>query len=253
MRVHRSGDRIVVEIEDLLRSEGRRGVDHAARSAMTRLAQATSFDQLADGLAREVRDLTGFDRVMVYRFDADWNGEVVAEARRDDLNPFLGLHYPATDIPAQARRLYTINPIRLIADIHYAPVPLVPVLDPGTGAPLDLSHASLRSVSPIHVEYLSNMGVTASMSVSIVIDGAAVGPDRLPPLLRAAPAEPGGAARLGVRRPGGLAPHRAPQPRRRPRRRHRDPRATARAGAARPHLRRRTRSRRSASRPPCST
>ncbi len=171
VRVHRSGGRVVVEIEDLLRSEGRRGVDHAARSAMARLAQAASFESLADGLAREVRDLTAFDRVMVYRFDPDWNGEVVAEAKRDDLNPFLGLHYPATDIPAQARRLYTINPIRLIADVQYAPVPILPVLDPGTAAPLDLSHASLRSVSPIHLEYLSNMGVTASMSVSIVIDG----------------------------------------------------------------------------------
>lgn len=171
VRVHRSGLRVVVELEEQLRSEGRRGVDHAARSAMARLAQATSFGDLADGLAREVRDLTAFDRVMVYRFDADWNGEVVAEARRDDLNPFLGLHYPATDIPAQARRLYTINPIRLIADIGYVPVPLLPMFDPDTERPLDLSHASLRSVSPIHVEYLSNMGVTASMSVSIVIDG----------------------------------------------------------------------------------
>ncbi|MCI2238552.1 SpoIIE family protein phosphatase, partial [Paenibacillus sp. TRM 82003] len=119
----------------------------------------------------EVRTLTGFDRVMVYRFDAQWNGEVVAEDRRDDLNAFRGLHYPASDIPAQARRLYTVNWTRLIADVDYAPAPLHPLLDPGTGAPLDLSHSVLRSVSPIHVEYLKNMGVTASMSVSLVLDG----------------------------------------------------------------------------------
>ncbi|WP_134765578.1 SpoIIE family protein phosphatase [Nocardioides sp. 1609] len=170
VRVHASGDRTVVELEPLVRDEGGAGSYRSARSAMTRLAQTTSLEQLTDLLAREVRNLSGFDRVMVYRFDEEWNGEVIAETKRDDLNPFLGLHYPATDIPAQARRLYTLNPIRLIADIGYVPVPLHPVFDPGTDRPLDLSFASLRSVSPIHVEYLSHMGVTASMSISIVID-----------------------------------------------------------------------------------
>ena len=138
---------------------------------MARLAQAPSVVDLAAQLAVEVRALLGFDRVMVYRFDEEWNGEVIAEEKRDDLNSFLGLHYPATDIPAQARRLYTVNWTRLIADIEYAPVPLHPVFDPATGAPLDLSHAALRSVSPIHIEYLSHMGVTASMSISLVVDG----------------------------------------------------------------------------------
>jgi len=137
---------------------------------MARLAAQTSMTELTDLLAEEVRSLTGFDRVMVYRFDAEWNGEVVAERRRPDLNPFLGLHYPATDIPAQARRLYALNPIRLIVDIGYVPVPLYPLFDPATGRALDLSLASLRSVSPIHVEYLQNMGVTASMSISILVD-----------------------------------------------------------------------------------
>ncbi|MCW2816912.1 MAG: histidine kinase [Nocardioides sp.] len=169
VRVHRSGERVIVEIEELVRSEGPR--IRTARSSLARLAQGTTTERLAELLAEEVRDLTGFDRVMVYRFDEQWNGEVVAEAKLRRLNPFLGLHYPASDIPAQARRLYEINPIRVIADIHYAPVPLLPTFDPETGLPLDLSHASLRSVSPIHVEYLSNMGVTASMSVSILIDG----------------------------------------------------------------------------------
>lgn len=169
VRVHRSADRVVVEVEELVRSEG--PARRAARSSLARLAQGATTERLAQLLAREIRDLTAFDRVMVYRFDEQWNGEVIAEERVETLNPFLGLHYPATDIPAQARRLYTINPIRLIADIHYAPVPLRPTFEPETGEPLDLSHAALRSVSPIHVEYLSNMGVTASMSVSILIDG----------------------------------------------------------------------------------
>jgi chemotaxis family two-component system sensor kinase Cph1 len=170
IRVHRSGDRIVVEVESLGASGAVALSYHSARGAMARLSSADSVTALTGHLAHEVRELTGFDRVMVYRFDQDWNGEVVAEDRRSDLNPFLGLHYPATDIPAQARRLYTVNWTRLIADVGYAPVPLHPVLDPATDAPLDLSHSTLRSVSPIHLEYLSNMGVTASMSVSLVID-----------------------------------------------------------------------------------
>lgn len=169
--VHRSGDRVVVELEGAEAQGDALLTYRAARGAMQRLARTASVVELAEGLVGEIADLTGFDRVMVYRFDEEWNGEVVAESRRPDLNPFLGLHYPATDIPAQARRLYTVNWIRLIADISYVPVPIVPVLDPATGNPLDLSHSTLRSVSPIHVEYLSNMGVTASMSVSLVVDG----------------------------------------------------------------------------------
>src|SRR5690606_38226403 len=132
----------------------------AARAAMGRLNETQSSADLCDRLAVEVRELTAFDRVMVYRFDEEWNGEVIAEQKRDDLNSFLGLHYPAGDIPAQARRLYTTNWTRLIADVSYTPVPLVPVHDPDTGTPLDLSHSVLRSVSPIHLEYLATMGVT---------------------------------------------------------------------------------------------
>ncbi|WP_193611163.1 SpoIIE family protein phosphatase [Nocardioides lijunqiniae] len=171
LRVHRSGARTVVELETVERVRATPMSYQSARSAMARLGAATTVMTLADQIAREVRALSGFDRVMVYRFDEEWNGEVVAEDRRPDLNPFLGLHYPASDIPAQARRLYTVNWLRLITDISYVPVPLTPIVDPGTGAPLDLSHSSLRSVSPVHVEYLSHMGVTASMSVSLVIEG----------------------------------------------------------------------------------
>lgn len=170
VRMHRSGQRLVIEIEPVGSAAGSHMGYASARGAMARLGAATSVVDLADRLAQEVRTVLGFDRVMVYRFDEDWNGEVVAEDRRPDLNPFLGLHYPATDIPAQARRLYTVNWTRLIADIGYQPVPLHPVFDPIDGRPLDLSHSTLRSVSPIHVEYLSHMGVTASMSVSLVFD-----------------------------------------------------------------------------------
>ena len=138
---------------------------------LQRLQAADDLAALCDTLADEVRQLTGFDRVMVYRFDADWNGEVVAERRRADLEPFLGLRYPASDIPAQARALYLRNWLRLIPDARYSAVPLVPAHNPLDGQPLDLGGAALRSVSPVHLEYLANMGVVASMSVSLVDSG----------------------------------------------------------------------------------
>lgn len=170
VRHHRSGERWIVELEPREADTPQMAYD-ATRGAMARLARTGSVLELGAVLATEIRAQLGFDRVMVYRFDDEWNGEVIAEERREDLNSFLGLHYPASDIPAQARRLYTVNWSRLIADIGYQPVPLHPILDPGTGAPLDLSHATLRSVSPIHIEYLSNMGVGASMSISLIVDG----------------------------------------------------------------------------------
>src|SRR6476469_631019 len=169
--LHTTGHRLVVEIETLGRPRSVMLSYQSARGAMCRLADETTTLGLAARLAHEVAALTEFDRVMVYRFDRDWNGEVIAEERRADLNAFLGLHYPASDIPAHARRLYTVNWTRLIADVSYTPVPLNPVLDPATRAPLDLSLSTLRSVSPIHLEYLQNMGVTASMSISLVIGG----------------------------------------------------------------------------------
>lgn len=145
------------------------------RSAVGRLTSATTVADLLDVAAVEIRRLTGFDRVMVYRFDPDWNGQVVAEAKHDLLESFLGLHYPASDIPPQARALYKVNLLRFIRDVDAANAPLVPVDNPLTGVPLDLSQAALRSVSPIHCEYLRNMGVTASMSVSIMIAGELAG------------------------------------------------------------------------------
>ena len=170
--MHRTGDVVVVEIE---RGASRTEFDPRLRASVLRLQSARDLERLYALAAEEVRHLTGFDRVMVYRFDPQWNGEVVAEAKREDLEPFLGLHYPASDIPPQARRLYTENWLRLIADVGYAPAALVPALDPITHGPLDMSHAALRSVSPIHIQYLKNMGVSASMSISLVVDGVLVG------------------------------------------------------------------------------
>ena len=117
-----------------------------------------------------MRAATGFDRAMVYRFLPDDSGEVVAEDARSGLESFLGLHYPASDIPKQARELYRRNWLRAIPDVDYRAAPLRPEINPRTGTPVDMSHCTLRSVSPIHLEYLRNMGVSASLSASIVFN-----------------------------------------------------------------------------------
>jgi len=141
------------------------------RRLIAPLPEAEGTQELLRAVANAVRELTGFERVMVYRFDADWHGEVLAESRAAGVDSFLGLHFPASDIPAQARTLYTRNPLRLIADARARPVALVPEVPPGLGRPLDLSGAALRSVSPVHLEYLGNMGVQASFSLSLLKDG----------------------------------------------------------------------------------
>lgn len=166
--VHFSGNQVVVEAEP---STGEFGdVTGMVRSMITRLDQCGDMPTFFREGARQVRALVGFDRVMVYRFAADGSGEVVAEACKSGIGRFLGLHYPASDIPAQARILYTRNLLRVIADVNATPVPVVPALD-ATGEPLDLSLSVLRSVSPIHIEYLKNMGVDASLSISIIVEG----------------------------------------------------------------------------------
>ncbi len=170
--VHRSGGLLILEVEPA--GEDALAFTLAYRRLIrhfTRLRQAATVQEVCDAAAREVRELTGYDRVMVYRFDERANGQVVAESRAAELEPYLGLHYPASDIPAQARRLYVANPLRIIVDADYRPVPLVPAANPLDGRPLDLSFATLRSVSPVHCEYLRNMGVRGSMSISLLKEG----------------------------------------------------------------------------------
>jgi len=142
----------------------------AIRAMMGRLDEKPDLTDFFREGARQVRALTGFDRVMVYKFDPDGSGIVVAEAARAGIGSFLDLRYPASDIPKQARKLYLRTPFRIIADVDAQPVPVVPQRDE-TGAPIDLSLSVLRSVSPIHIEYLKNMGVHASMSISIIVEG----------------------------------------------------------------------------------
>lgn len=139
-------------------------------TAVEDMGAARDLASLYEMTVQHVRELTGYERVMIYEFDADWNGKVVAEVRAPQQEPFLGLHYPASDIPEQARRLYTTNWLRSIPNVHYMPSPLLASAS-ASGAPLDLSGCSLRSVSPVHIQYLKNMGVGASTSVSVIKDG----------------------------------------------------------------------------------
>lgn len=121
--------------------------------------------------AEEVRRVTDFDRVLVYRFDKDWHGTVVAESRNDRLPSYLDHRFPASDIPQQARELYRLNRLRIIADAEYTPVPLISKPNGNHSAHLDLTYSVLRSVSPIHLEYMRNMGTMSSMSISILRNG----------------------------------------------------------------------------------
>ncbi|WP_064684838.1 HWE histidine kinase domain-containing protein [Rhizobium bangladeshense] len=169
LAVHMNEDLVIIEGERC-QDARRDGSSLSMRSMMSRLDHTETMEAFFREGARQARALTGFDRVMVYRFDEDGSGEVVAEAARGGIGSFLGLHYPASDIPVQARALYLRNLFRIIADVDAVPVPILPHLDEH-GQPLDLSMSVLRSVSPIHIEYLKNMGVGASLSISIVVDG----------------------------------------------------------------------------------
>lgn len=166
--VHFAGPLVVIEAEPASHDEME--ASSTVRSMVARLGQVEGISAFLRDGARQVRALTGFDRVMVYRFAGTGDGEVVAEALRPGIESFFGLHYPASDIPAQARALYLRNIFRIIADVDATPVPVVPQLDP-FGSALDMSLCLTRAVSPIHIEYLRNMGVGASLSISIVVEG----------------------------------------------------------------------------------
>jgi light-regulated signal transduction histidine kinase (bacteriophytochrome) len=167
---HRSDRSIIVEVE---REEPQSASETftSLRSFVQTLTNQMDIESSLQATARFLQKLTGFDRALVYRFDEDWNGQVVAETGNGALPSYLDLRFPASDIPAQARALYAANRVRIIPNASYEAVPIVPAADPQTQAPLDLSFAQLRSVSPVHLEYMRNMGTAASMSVSIMIDG----------------------------------------------------------------------------------
>lgn len=170
--LHRVDGSLVLEFEaadpsDRFAADPLAGVQEMVRG----FDDSASLRMLCQLAADRVRAVARYDRVLVYRFMQDGSGWVIAESREPHLEPFLDLHYPAADIPQQARDLYVKNGLRLITRVDYDPAPLTPVTHPRTGQPLDMSQAILRDVSPIHREYLRNMGIDASMSISIIRGG----------------------------------------------------------------------------------
>ncbi len=140
-------------------------------NGLQRILASFSLRALAEETVSIFRDLTGYDRVMVYRFDEVGHGEVFSETHEPGLDSFLGNHYPATDIPPLARRLYERNRVRVLADVGGEPVPLTPALSPLSDGPLDMSLCVLRAISPIHIQYLRNMGVSATLVASLMVGG----------------------------------------------------------------------------------
>ena len=167
--IHRTAGLLVLEFE---RHDTAGFGNHVAsiRPMVSRLEGIEGVENICQAAAKRLKALLEFDRVMVYRFHPDGSGEVIAEARESAVDSYSGLRYPKSDIPQQARALYLRNRLRIIADVNDTPVPVVPGqrLD---GDPIDLSLSTLRSVSPIHIEYLRNMGVRASLSISIIVRG----------------------------------------------------------------------------------
>ena len=168
-----AGDTAIIELEPARRAESAIADPiEQLKSLLAAVQRTSTLQECCSAAAISMRSATGFDRAMVYRFLPNGSGIVAAEDANAGLESFLGLHYPASDIPKQARELYRRNWLRAIPNIDYQPAPLQPELNPRTRQPIDMSHCDLRSVSPIHLEYLRNMGVCASLSASIVCQDA---------------------------------------------------------------------------------
>ena len=169
--LHRYDGLLWVEFEPVAETEVSALDLPSLNFTLAQMLEARTVQEFSQRAVEHVREITGFARVGMYRFAPDESGEMLAEAKRADLAPLLGLHYPASDIPQQARAMYLKNWLRFIPDVDYQPAPLVPVRNPATGRPPDMTHAVLRSVSPIHIQYMKNMGVAATMTISIIQDG----------------------------------------------------------------------------------
>ncbi|MHA3735654.1 ATP-binding protein [Pseudomonas sp. Eth.TT006] len=169
--LHRHQGVLILELEIHVENFQPRNVAGTPRHLgrmLHRLQGAQSLQALYDISVKEIQAMTGYDRVLIYRFEEEGHGQVIAEASDPSMETFNGLFFPASDIPEQARELYRTNWLRIIPNADYQPVPLLPQLRPDTQAPLDLSFATLRSVSPIHCQYMKNMGVLSSMSISLM-------------------------------------------------------------------------------------
>lgn len=168
---HRLGESFVIEFERMEHPVDVAHLNAVISDFVSSIEEIRDSQALCQIVTRKVRELTGYDRVMLYQFDEEGHGSVLAEERNDRLPSYLGLHFPATDIPQQARALYVLNRARIIPHVEYRPSPLVCLPHLKDAPPLDLSWSILRSVSPIHRDYMRNMGTISSMSISLVAEG----------------------------------------------------------------------------------
>ncbi|KOP67358.1 phytochrome Cph1 [Bacillus sp. FJAT-18019] len=169
--LHESEGMVILELEPVFAEEGPNINDFEwVQSFFSRVKLTANRKEARQIAAEQVRDILGYDRVMIYEFDEEYNGKVIAEAKNPEIIAYVGQHYPASDIPRQARELYLRNWLRTIVNANYIPVDIVPPLNPLTNKPLNLSLSILRSVSPVHLEYMRNMGVGASMTISLIHD-----------------------------------------------------------------------------------
>ncbi len=170
--LYQTPDGLILELEPELPIENNHSIDfyHRLHTIIINLRSTNGLSDLAQTIAREVKATTGFDRVMVYRFEADDHGVVIAEEKESYLESYQGLHYPAIDIPVPARKLFYRNWVRQIPNINYTPARLIPTNHPLTDKPQDLSACVLRGVSPYHIEYLQNMGVAGTLTISLIDD-----------------------------------------------------------------------------------
>jgi diguanylate cyclase (GGDEF)-like protein len=167
LRAHWSGRHVCVDIEPNHHESQQSPPIVLAQLVLETFKHTATRNELCELAVAGLRAITGYDRVMAYRFHEDGHGEVIAEARSARLEPYLGLHYPASDVPPQARRLYLRQRVGTIADASYRPVPLMVDPDLDDGEPLDLTHSALRSASPIHREYMRNMKTAASLTIGL--------------------------------------------------------------------------------------
>lgn len=169
--VHAKGDYLLLELEPIEKEHNATSfidVYQEVKYSMANINMADSTIDVCNIAIAELKKLSGFDRITVYKFDEDWNGSVIAEVMEERMQPYLGLRFPASDIPKQSRELYFKNPYRLIPTINYTPVKIYPVINPVSQSFVDLTNCNLRSVAAVHLEYLKNMGVEASMSTAII-------------------------------------------------------------------------------------
>lgn len=163
---------LIVELEPTITQENIPFLSfyHLAKASISQLQKTANLRDFCQIIVQEVRKVTDFDRVMLYKFDDDGHGSVIAEDKLDNLEPYLGLHYPESDIPKPARKLFTSNSIRVIPNAHAQAVQMIPSVNPVSDRPVDLTNSILRSAATCHLEYLHNMGVGASLTISLIKD-----------------------------------------------------------------------------------